>query len=812
MSVRPSPARSRLIFSLLWLIAADSPARAQAPAGGPAEKSPAEAQPATAAADPAASAAPAAAASPAPASPASRDAAETASASGASDPPEASGGSRFNARVRGSKVQGERAVSDLQLTVGQLRSVPRRSAAELLTLAPGILLTNHGGEGHAQRVFLRGFDAREGQDLEFTVGGVPINEVATAHGQGYADTHFIIPETVESLRVIEGPFDPHQGDFAVAGSADYQLAVPERGLRASYRGGSWNSHRLLLLWAPDSSLRHGLGEDGTFGAVELAQSDGFGQNRFFQRAAGTAQWELPFGETGRVRLLVMTYATRFQSPGVLRQDDYLSGRKGFYDTYDTGQGGDAQRHTFSASAGGRVGRVQLSQQAFLTIRELRLRENLTGFLLDPQQLGQAPRGEDPQRGDLLDQHTSELTAGARGSLRIEGEVLGQLQRIEAGYYARHDRTEAEQLRLRRPDLSGSAITPYRTDFRFAAGETNVAGYLDTELRITRYVVLRGGVRGDFFLFDVQDRCAQKNVVMPGAPLDEECYSIDRYGYRNPTERKSATGLVVQPRVTLQVQPLRGLVFAGSYGHGARSADPLYLADGDDAPFAAIRAAEGGALFNRTIGAFALSGRAAFFYTHVDKDLFFNQTVGRNTLSGGTTRLGVVAAARATASFLDAAVHVTWARATFDEDGLLVPYVPDLVVRADLAANGAVPRLRVGGAPIIASLGLGFTYVAPRALPLSERGDAYALVDVSAQLRMRGLAIGLSAENLLNRQYRLSEFNYASDFRSRSYPTLVAERHFVAGPPLGLFATVTVYLDETLRALSALRPKKGGQGT
>lgn len=781
---------SRSRPALFALAAVAAPARAAEPGAPPASTDkPVAAEPAAPAA--------------APPSPGPPPAATT------DDAPEPGSHAQFGARVRGARLQGERAVSDLQLTVGELRSVPRRNAAELLTLAPGILLTNHGGEGHAQRVFLRGFDAREGQDLEFTVGGVPINEVATAHGQGYADTHFIIPETVESLRVIEGPFDPRQGDFAVAGSADYQLAVSERGLRASYRGGSWNSHRLLLLWAPDASLRHGLGEDGTFGAVELAQSDGYGPNRFSQRAAATAQWELRLGEAGRLRLLAMSYATRFQSPGVLRQDDYLSGRKGFFDTYDTGQGGDAQRHTFSAAASGRVGRTQLMQQAFVIVRELRLRENLTGFLLDPQRLGQAPRGADPQRGDLLDQHTSELTVGARGSVRIEGEVLGQLQRIEAGYYARHDRTEAEQLRLRRPDLGGNAITPYRTDFRFGAGETNVAGYLDAELRLTRFVVLRGGVRGDFFLFDVQNRCAQMNVVMPGAPLDQECYSLDRYGYRSPTDRKSATGLVVQPRVALQVQPVRGLTIAGSYGHGARSADPLYLGDGDDAPFAQIRAGEGGVLFSRTLGPVALSSRAAFFYTHVDKDLIFSQTVGRNTLAGGTTRLGVLGALRATAPFADAALHVTWARATFDEDGLLVPYVPDLVVRGDVAAHGTLPRLSLGGGPLVGSVGLGLTYVAPRPLPLSERGDAYVLIDLSAQLRMRGVAVGLSAENLLNRRYRLSEFNYVSDFHSRPYPTQVAERHFVAGPPLGLFATVTVYLDEALRALSALRPRRAG---
>src|SRR5205807_880832 len=84
------------------------------------------------------------------------------------------------------------------------------------------------GAGDAEQVFLRGFDAREGQDLEFTVDGVPINDAGNLHGNGYADTHFILPELVRSLRVTEGAYAPQQGNFAVAGSADYQLGLGRR--------------------------------------------------------------------------------------------------------------------------------------------------------------------------------------------------------------------------------------------------------------------------------------------------------------------------------------------------------------------------------------------------------------------------------------------------------------------------------------------------------------------------------------------------------------------------------------------------------
>ncbi len=113
--------------------------------------------------------------------------------------------------VRGQQRKVERGGSDFQIEVGQLATIAGQSPESLLELAPGIFIANEGGAGHADQVFLRGFDAAQGQDIEFTVNGVPINQVDNTDCHGYADTHFIIPEVVKNLRVIEGPFDPRPG-------------------------------------------------------------------------------------------------------------------------------------------------------------------------------------------------------------------------------------------------------------------------------------------------------------------------------------------------------------------------------------------------------------------------------------------------------------------------------------------------------------------------------------------------------------------------------------------------------------------------
>ncbi len=143
--------------------------------------------------------------------------------------------------VRGAQRPASVGASDFQIDVGQLATLAGSSPESLLELAPGIFIANEGGAGHADQVFLRGFDAEQGQAIQFTVNGVPINQVDNPDGHGYADTHFIIPELVQSLRVIEGPFDPRQGDFAVAGSADYQLGVSDRQLLGQVQYGSFST-------------------------------------------------------------------------------------------------------------------------------------------------------------------------------------------------------------------------------------------------------------------------------------------------------------------------------------------------------------------------------------------------------------------------------------------------------------------------------------------------------------------------------------------------------------------------------------------
>jgi iron complex outermembrane receptor protein len=688
-------------------------------------------------------------------------------------------------RIRGTVAPPSRGASDVPMQIGRLRDVPQANAADLLRLAPGIFLTSGLGEGHAEQVFLRGFDARLGQDVEFSVDGVPVNEPGHPHGHGYADTHAIIPELVDSLRVLEGPFDPRQGDFAVAGSAQYSLRVRERGARAQYRIGTFGTHRLVGVFAPEGE------HPGTFVGAELARSDGFGSNRAYERASVNAGYERRApGFT--VRALAMSYLTRYGSAGVLREDDLRAGRVGFYDTYDATQGGDVTRHTLAAT----VESSALGATVWGAYRTFRLRENFTGFLLDMQRPGQSPH---EQRGDGIEQSTASFDVGARGHARMRATFNALPQTLELGFSGRFVRADVTQRRLR----TGGAI-PYGTDYDFVPALANVGVYVDADLRPLRWLAIRGGVRVDGYHYDVLDRCATRGTYVRGAPLDAECPTADRSGYRNPETRRAASGLLAQPRVAVIFGPFSGVNLSLSYGTGARSADSTYVGDGERAPFSPIQAGEAGVIFNRDRGGWTLSARALGYLTHVERDLVFDEAQGRNGLAGGTTRYGGLGAVRATNAWLDVAAHVTYARATYDDNGLLVPYVPPLVARVDASVTAPLP-VKIRERHVTVSAGTGWSFVAPRPLPFSEWAEPILTGDAQVSVRWQHVELGLWCTNVLDARYAWSQYNYVSDFQSREFPTRVATRHFTAAPPRNVALTLTIHLGGPASRHGAVEP-------
>jgi hypothetical protein len=247
---------------------------------------------------------------------------------------------------------------------------------------------------------------------------------------------------------------------------------------------------------------------------------------------------------------------------------------------------------------------------------------------------------------------------------------------------------------------------------------------------------------------------------------------------------------VLPKATVLVGPLSHMTLSASYGQGVRSIDPGYITQDVKTPFAAVQAYEGGAAYAGPAGPVELVARSILFQTHVDKDYIFDQTVGRNVLGIGTTRTGWVGSVRATGEWFDESANLTVVKSEYDDNHLLVPYIPDAVFRSDTAVWAALPwKLR--GEPVTGLVSMGISYVGRRHLPYDALSDALFTVDANAQLTWTHYQLGVSSTNLLDQKYRLGEYNYVSNFATGVPPTLAPGRLFTAGAPRAVFATFGV---------------------
>jgi iron complex outermembrane receptor protein len=677
----------------------------------------------------------------------------------------------------------ERSASDFTVRKQVLGAAPRQEGADTLRTVPGLTIGRAEGMAGAHRYMLRGFDADHGQDIEFRVGGIPINLPSHLHGQGYADLGFLIAETVDQIHASEGVYDPRQGDFAVAGSIDVRLGVERRGAQAKASYGSFDTFRQLLAWAPAGEDRQ------TFGAVQYVRTDGFGQNRHGQAASAIAQTRFGTG-AWRYRALGIGYAARSNHAGVVRADDVESGRVGFYDAYP-----HATARAQNASAGrfltglfaeyrGETGE-NAEVGVFAGLDNFRLQQNFTGFIERSRTLEKVAG-----RGDLIEQRNRTRTVGLSARYRTAPYRPARAVNgtVEFGFSGRGDEIDQAQ------NLLDAAVHGQTWDERIDASifGTDLAFWADLDWHFTKYLGVRVGMRGDVLYYEVDDRLGNF------APLTrpDDAFIV---GFR-----RSAFGTAWGPRASAETHPFDGLSIRAAYGEGYRSPQARLLDDGEEAPFSKVRSADLGARF--TFGdryQFTLAG----YHTHLSDDVAFDAEEGSLARIGETRRLGAVAYAEAEP--LDgwigaASVTVVDAEllepppATAQEPhppfrvGQNLPFVPPVVVRVDLGARQTLARA-VGRWDLVVRAGAGLSYLSPRPLPYGDFAEPVALLDASVGASWGALELSLEGFNLLGRRYAASEFNFASSWDPDAPRSRTPVRHTAAGPPFSWLATLGVSL-------------------
>ncbi len=630
-----------------------------------------------------------------------------------------------------------------------IAAAPRSGATDLLRLVPGLVASQHSGEGKAQQLFLRGFDAVHGQDVELNVAGLPVNEVSHLHALGYADLNWLIPEAVREVKVTEGSARAWQGDFAVAGSVRYELGLEEPGVVLAVGAGRFNRYRLFAGFRPE-------GHDETFAAVEYVQGDGFGAQRAFGRISALGQAVLKFDRV-KLRAVVGSYGAQFASPGVVREDAFQAGAAGFFEAFGQTQGGSSSRHQvlLSAELPHETGRTLFELYGLLV--DLRLRNNFTGFLNNPA-------------GDGLEQTQATNTEGLRVTHTQHLHVGDQVLLLDVGIAGRRDGVDQAQRgyneadgSLRTPLASGAA-----TSFREAldATVTQSLGSAWGELAWAPgpWRLMLGG-RVDVLHVELHDALAFSGAGASRTSLGPH------FGLKAGLER----GLGQHFRVYL------------SYGDGFRTPQARQLSDGERAPFVNVHGGELGAKFESSRVSASLLGFASF----VQNDFFFDHTQGTTSFVGPTLRGGGQAAlmARPVDGFL-VSLNVTAARAQLLSKNALLPYFAPLVGRLDSSWSR---RFEARGVGVTPRLGVGATLLGPRPLPYDEYSRAVFLLDARVGVRVGPFELTMDLQNVLDARWRDGEFVYASKWDSAASASLLPSRQFTAGTPRTVFFTLEVHL-------------------
>lgn len=680
-----------------------------------------------------------------------------------------------------------RASGDFRVTGDVLAAAPRSEGAEVLRAAPGLYIGRGEGPAVAHSYMLRGFDAEHGQDIEFHVAGLPINLPSHLHGQGYADLSFLIAEAVGQLQVREGVYDPRQGDFAVAGSIDVALAVPEeqRGVQLRAGTGAFDTQRVMALWAPKGE------SEETLGAVQLLSTDGFGQNRAGQSSSVLLQHRFGSGALS-YRAVGIAHSARANSAGVVRRDDVQSGRTCFYCVYPLAtaraQNALSQRVLIGlfADLSGRLGEsgelgIWLGQDNF------RIQSNFTGFTERSGSLANVAG-----RGDLIEQINETRSFGLSGRYRAPQFHLTPWAHVhlEVGGSARVDAIEQRQ------NLLDASVRSQTWDQRVDAAVrgVDIGGFAEGELRLGEAFLARLGLRANSLSYAVEDRLS--NFAPLSRPQDAFIVGF----------RRSAQGVRWGPRSSLEYRANWWLSLLAAYGHGYRSPVARSLEDGEPAPFTRVRSADVGV--RASLGD-PFSASLTGYFTQLSDDLAFDAGEGRLERIGPTRRVGLTlyTVLRPTQWFV-AAVSTTWVHATLLEPppptaeepdppfeaGRSLPFVPPLVVRADLSAQRAVSGPLAFGWPLRLRAGLGASVLSRRPLPYGDAAAAFGLVDAALAANLGPLELELSLFNALDERYAAVEYSFSSDWNSGSgvRPRTPA-RHTAAGSPRSWMLTLGAQL-------------------
>jgi len=487
--------------------------------------------------------------------------------------------------------------SEGRVGAADLRLRPITREGELLETVPGLVVTQHSGEGKANQYFVRGFNLDHGTDFATRIEGMPVNMASHAHGQGYTDLNFLIPELVDYLDYQLGVHHSEVGDFGSAGAAEFHLV---RRLARPFASAGRGEHGLARLAGGASAP---IGGGDLLLAGEVKRYDGpFTIDQSIRKFNGVARYSLDRGAS-RFSILGMAYHNRWNAADQIPRRAVTNGLIGRFGQIEDGDGGNSQRYSLSGAWRHLGGSSLQDVQLYGIYSDLSLFSNFTYFL------------DDTTRGDQFNQREHRVILGGSVKHTQPVQAFGVGHVFKIGAQTRADFIDG--LALYHTQARVRVSTVRRDDVR----EWGTGVFAELESRWTPRFRSVLGARGDAYRFNVASDLAANSghrtagIVSPKASLvftasdKAELYLSGGFGFHSNDARGT----------TITIDPVSG--------QPAQRVDPLVRSRGAEVGFRVTP----GRGWRSTLSLWALN---------LDSELLFVGDAGATEPSNESRRRGV----------------------------------------------------------------------------------------------------------------------------------------------------------------------------
>ena len=600
----------------------------------------------------------------------------------------------------------------------QIEARPAYRVGEILETTPGLIVTQHSGEGKANQYFLRGFNLDHGTDISINVDEMPVNMRTHGHGQGYSDINFVIPELAKDLSFRKGPYFSDEGDFSSAGAVHLGYVNSLDHGFAQIEAGSFGYRRMV------TAESGALGAGTMLAAAEYQHLDGPWQNPDdAQKLNGVLRYSQGSADNG-FSITGMAYSAHWNSTDQVAQRAIDEGLIDRFGTLDPSDGGISQRFSLSANWSRKDADGQAKVSAYAIKSDLNLFNNFTYFL------------RDPVNGDQFEQADHRAIFGGKASYTFFGTAFnGRKAETEIGVETRYDTIDVGLFNTK----DRIRLSTVREDH---VNEASIGVFTQNTMRWTDWFRTTAGLRADYFSGDVDSNLAVNSgtagqaIASPklglvfGPWYKTEFYLNGGFGYHSNDLRG----------VTVTVDPNDQLT--------KLTKSPLLVRS------------KGSEVGVRTEMIPGLISTASVFVLDFDSEIVFAGDAGTTEVSRPSRRIGAeYTLAYKLTKWLTADLQAAYTHARFLTDDPAAPgrYIP-----------GAVEGVVSAGLTLDNGLGwfggVRWRYFGPRPLIEDNSVRSKATAPLSARIGYRfddGLSVRLDGFNLLNEKASQIDYFYAS---------------------------------------------------